>query len=71
MAPRELSAAQSSKTEVLITGTRPQVTKFNNATADSTAIQFAGALVSLARILFIFLVSLLISILLLTIMWLS
>jgi hypothetical protein len=31
-----------SKTEVLVTGTRPQITKFNNATADSNAFQFAG-----------------------------
>ena len=31
-----------SKTEVLVTGTRPQVSKFNNATADSNAFQFAG-----------------------------
>jgi hypothetical protein len=35
-----------SKTEVLVTGTRQQVTKFNNATADSPAFQFAGTTVS-------------------------
>jgi Reverse transcriptase (RNA-dependent DNA polymerase) len=35
-----------SKTEVLVTGTRQQVTKFNSATSDSPAFQFAGTSVS-------------------------
>jgi ribonuclease P/MRP protein subunit RPP40 len=35
-----------SKTEVLVTGTRQQVTKFNGATSDSPAFQFAGTSVS-------------------------
>jgi len=34
------------KTEVLVTGTPQQVAKFNNATADSPAFQFAGTSVS-------------------------
>jgi hypothetical protein len=38
-----------SKTEVLVTGTRPQVTKFNNATADSTAFQFASTSISRSK----------------------
>ena len=35
-----------SKTELLVTGTRQQVTKFQNATAESPAFQFAGNSVS-------------------------
>jgi len=35
-----------STTEALVTGTRQQVAKFNSATADSLAFQFAGTIVS-------------------------
>ena len=54
-----------SKTEALVTGTRQQVTKFNNASAVSSVFQRAP--VSLVQIPFVFLVSPLINILLLII----
>jgi hypothetical protein len=59
-----------SKPEVLVTGTRPKITKFNNATADSNAFQFAGTSAcrsNSVRVLALPLINILLS----TIMWLK